>query len=849
MATTTSPLQPSASSTSVVPDHAVALPGGTWTLWRWFAVRGAGFPAKAILRLATPAAATAADTLLDAEAAHAQLQRKVVDTLYAERQEIPEKAAQKPYFKAQETVLKGKMPTVIPGRASKALVEAWGESLKAMEAHRTAFTATFDAEVHALSQRISEIAADPLFQEAVIWQNRRAFHTGIRSLLANTDTERSSQLRQHEQLVASYWQRYCVKNDTVGFFGPVGWAQMRNDAPAITATPGDSLLAVRDVYFENWAIDTLTETLSKQPLLRQWGKPRQLPFVHLEGTSLYLPHQAPIALGMNETVLFQACNGIRTAKQIAADLRVNYANLFQNEEHVYRLLGQMHDSGWIHWRLEVPFASSPEKALWKLLQGIQDENLRKPAQAAVLKMESNRRAIAKAAGNPEALDKAFEVLENDFVRLTNTTATRSAGKTYAARTLVYEDGRRNLDLVVGQPLLEELGPTLTILLQSARWFTERTVAIYRHIFDEIYQELVRQTGSTTIEALLCWDKIRPFVTHEPPQMASLSREFQSKWGAILNIDPEAKRYQFTVEALRDRVLDAFAAPSPGLREAHYHCPDIMIAAESVEAIARGDYQFVLGELHMGSHTLGATLFVTQHPDSAQLYHATDVDSPTPSLSPIVPRDFEGITARTLSTLVPTHDYRLAFSYDAFGPPQEKIVTIGDLVAENIGGQLIVRTRDARLQFDFAKVFSELVSMNVVDSFRILPRRPHSPRVTIDNVVVARESWWLPVGEMTFIQEKEEEGRFLAVRRWADSHNLPRQVFVKTPVETKPYFLDFDSPVLVSLFVKSMRRTLTEMGADTRVALSEMVPNLNQVWLPDGDGQQYTCEFRVVAVDR
>ena len=44
-------------------EHRIVLPGGTWALWKWVAVRGAGFPASGVLNLAAPAAAAACDAL------------------------------------------------------------------------------------------------------------------------------------------------------------------------------------------------------------------------------------------------------------------------------------------------------------------------------------------------------------------------------------------------------------------------------------------------------------------------------------------------------------------------------------------------------------------------------------------------------------------------------------------------------------------------------------------------------------------------------------------------------------------------------------------------------------------
>jgi hypothetical protein len=50
------------------PQHLLELPGGEWALWRWVALRGAGFPADGVLKLSAPDAAVAADLLLSIEA-------------------------------------------------------------------------------------------------------------------------------------------------------------------------------------------------------------------------------------------------------------------------------------------------------------------------------------------------------------------------------------------------------------------------------------------------------------------------------------------------------------------------------------------------------------------------------------------------------------------------------------------------------------------------------------------------------------------------------------------------------------------------------------------------------------
>jgi hypothetical protein len=61
-------------------------------------------------------------------------------------------------------------------------------------------------------------------------------------------------------VVAGYWQRYCAKNETVGFFGPLAWGTVRDDGPAV-AVRSRGLVASRAVHFESWCLEALVRAL------------------------------------------------------------------------------------------------------------------------------------------------------------------------------------------------------------------------------------------------------------------------------------------------------------------------------------------------------------------------------------------------------------------------------------------------------------------------------------------------------------------------------------------------------------------------------------------------------------
>jgi hypothetical protein len=112
------------------------------------------------------------------------------------------------------------------------------------------------------SSRLAVVAADPLFGEAVTWQNRAAYANAVAKVAAQSPTK-PSRARQREEVVASYWQRYCAKNDTIGFFGPLAWGRVTDDGPPLHARCG-ALIARRDVHFEAWAVQALAETIDPE---------------------------------------------------------------------------------------------------------------------------------------------------------------------------------------------------------------------------------------------------------------------------------------------------------------------------------------------------------------------------------------------------------------------------------------------------------------------------------------------------------------------------------------------------------------------------------------------------------
>ena len=836
-------------------SHLVVLPGDEWALWRWVSLRGTGFPADVPLKLAAPNSAVLADLIVETEEAVSEARQKALDEIHQSLDELrrssPDKYKEKrgPLVKAAKRLANGGVPTAVENSAA---LESLQSIQSTLDSTWTQLRDVFQIERKHVSGAIREEIERDGFREAVIWQNRRAYHSGIQPLINASPAEsRNSNRRKHEEMAASYLQRYCLKNETIGFFGPVGWARLSSDARGVQTKPGPEMLAERNLYFEVWCIDRLAKSLDKIEGMKWWIAPRLAPLVTIEGSSLHLPLRGSIPLSAEQQAIMRACDGQRNPKEIAVHLSRSQFGKVVGDRQVYDFLQVMESSGLIVWSLEVPMQLHPERSLKEMIERIGDESLRRVAAGALDELESARDDVAKARGCPEELDEALGKLETVFTRLTGDCASRNEGQAYAARTLIFEDCRRDIEVNIGPEIIYSLTPPLTLLLTSARWLTFEVAARCKATLRRVYDGLVQKSDLQQVDFLNFWDLAHPVIFDRDKSIfAAVSRAFQKRWSGILAIPPGERRANYRSQELDPEVRSAFAAPGPGWPGARYHTPDIMIAASSEEAIRRGDYVFVMGELHAGFNTMTQAIFPAQHPCPEELQQAIESDINEPLVFPVISKSNDYLmSARLTPSLVSEKDYWLGFDSDYADVAGKKILRPTDLIVTLEGEDLKVKSRDGGLRFDLLDMMAAELLIIVSDQFKMFPSSRHTPRVTIDRLIVNRESWSFSPAEMEFSYEDGEVERFVRARQWARSHGIPRFVFVKSPLETKPFYCDFESPIYVDIFSKAIRRAGESNSFTARFSVTEMLPVHDEVWLPDAEARRYSSELRVVAVDR
>jgi len=782
--------------------HLIQFPGDdSWALWRWAVLRSAGFTATKVLEVSDSEVSSSADEMLRME--------KITS----------------------------------------------GHRVVAKDAHQTLdvedYRQTFNSARIRISHAIRKFLNDDRFLEAIIWQNRSCFHAGISSLLRQPAERLRSRDRQNEDLVVSYLQRYCTKNDTIGFFGPVGWAELSMEVGSLSMKLGKNFLSERNVYFEQWTIEEFAESLVAKNHLRPWCIPLCSPFIYLQGTTLHQAGSDSVSVDTKIALLLHKCDGSYTAADIAGELVCSKKCDFQSINEVYKLLECMRNAGWISWSLGIPFTSNPEKVLRKRLEQVEDVRLRSSSLGALEELESLRDEVEGAAGDSEMLDTALGELNKYFAHFTGKDSVRHTDSDNLGKSLVYEDCRRDIEISVGASLLEKLSPPLSLLLESTRWFSCELASEFRKIFDEVYYKLCDQRNAKHVNFSRFISEIFPIVTGKvvPESISRVTNDFQSKWYNILAISQTESTMSFSSEQLREPVFDAFSTRLEPWKSACHNSFDIMIAAENINAIDEGRYLFVLGELHQCLNNLMQTCFLNEHPTPENLLKAFKADMPSPRVALVPSLKFPSISTRSNIYFASEDDFRMVVSTDAYGIRSDRVLEAENLVVEKINGNLCVRTRDASVRFDLIECLSDVLRTYATHHFQIVPSSTYAPRIMIDKLVISRETWSFSVDEVPFAFIENRAEAFLEARRWIRDHDMPRFVFVTVPVEAKPFYIDFDSPIFVNILARIVRKVERSDYDESDITITEMLPTFDQMWLTDREGNRYSSELRMVVVDR
>lgn len=705
------------------------------------------------------------------------------------------------------------------------------------------FSAAFEQALRATAEAVHEVAAEPLFREAVTWQNPGAAATVAGVLRDGPHARRNERRRRREEIIAKYWQRYSAKNDTVGFFGPMCWVRIDPEGRAVAGRHGPELVRSRTVVLERWALAALAERLAEDPEVRPWLPVALQPQLSLDGRELRYPNRPPLQLPAPTAALLARCDGRRPARAVAREALAAPDGHFRREADVDAQLSELAARGVLRWGIDLPMDLSAETALRKHLLEIGDPGAQERAVAALDRLCAARDALAAAAG-PEQVATALAELDAVFMAVTGRQARQRPGETYAGRTLCHLEAVRDLELTFGSPLLAALAP-LEALLLSARWLTAAMADAYLAALTDLYRDLAADAGSPEVPFGQFWYLAHGLLFGDERPAEAVVAEFVRRWTSVLglaSLPPGTRRLDLTRQHLTGAVAEAFPAGRPGWAAARIHSPDLHVCASSQEALARGEFTLVLGELHIGWAAFDTHFFALGHPDPSELRAAMLRDVPTSRVQPLLPDDWPRNTARNAEWMRGPADVQLGFA-PAAGADPDRLLPITALVLAPGPGGLVVHAADDR-SWPLVEMFASLLGIHAFDTWKLAGAAGHTPRVTVDGLVLVRECWRTTVGESGLAEAKGERERYLAARRWRRALGLPERVFVRVGTEIKPCYVDLTSPLYVRILCNLLRGARERGGDGVEVMVTEMLPQPDQAWLTDAAGRRYCSELRL-----
>ncbi|MEV0267841.1 lantibiotic dehydratase [Hamadaea sp. NPDC050747] len=669
------------------------------------------------------------------------------------------------------------------------------------------------------------------FLEALAWQHplvgrlaRRAGETMPRDLA---------------RTLASYRSRYCAKNDSIGFFGPVAWGAWRDGPTKI----GELTPPVRgQLFFEMWAIQALGDALVERYALDEWTVPHRCASVAVTSGGVHLADGSFLPLSEVRQQIVAAADGFHTV----ADITAACAD-FGDPEKIVGEVKVLRAMGVLTRGFFIPQSRHPERQLAMQLARVADPDRREAAERDLGALISALDEVRGVLGEPAAVAAELGILHDRFTELAATSWHRRDGEFYAGRSVAYEDCRSEFALELGTELLTEIAPALELMLLSARWYSTQVASRYLALCRDLLASERDPAGYPLPKLLATLASSIGGDAGSPAGQAAA--ELRRKWTELLSPGRQTGAVTFRSEDIRDEVTAAFAVTEPGWPTARWHGPDLMFAAASVDDLHEGRFLGVLGELHPTINCVDQLCFASTHPDQPALRRWINADMPE-RIVPLYPMIGGMVNSRTAppeAYHAPHYTYLGVANEPSYAPRRAKVVAAGGLRVHQEDDRLVVRSVAGDFQADLAEVLDDYLAFAAYNRFGLFEPAAHHPRVQIDRLVVSRERWQLPMAAFPDLPRARLDQVVAHLRRLASEHGLPEVAFWVVAGEAKPIYVDLADPTLVDAVWAKLRRGRQRQPGGW-VTVSEMLPGPDELWLRDADGRRYAVEFRVTCVD-
>lgn len=793
----------------------------------------AGVPFEPIEELSTPAVSVAGRELLLRREEFAKAKLEVEHTLLSRRHGLS-----KELFRAwHKAIRSGTAPTIAdPPSGPFAICRDCASRLAGAEAHfENLLHGKLEAAREALLKSARIILPGYLIFAA---EGVRQVATGL--LAARSEVRplgpRTKKARARERHLLLYLQRVCAKNDTLSAFGPSGWGKVEREISHLRLTP-DADIAQRECFLERWVAHGSAAALNADSEIRIELSPRLHPNGRLDGNQFVFTETGQSHTLDPKTVdILARCDGQTPACLLGAEPK---------------LLEELAQQNIIRWEVEVPaldphafdvlisdvlrWRETPHRARW--LDVLQPISLLPETFAKTIDTPGRMKIVGQVDARLDQLGVARKA---------------SARFLYSATNPIGEECFRECNFSIGENSINEVArdaaPWIDLWRDCYAFIAGRVAAGLRGLL----AKAPLQGGALPLPAFVhhCERLNMPLTGPGLVGLAHIAfQEVKAAFRKRMRDRAAAAEYELTAD---DCQLVRQNFQFEKFDEYTYPSADLQIAAISIEAVERGDYQWILAELHPPIALLHHG-FYWSCPDKRALSEAlsaTVFGQPSFHFG-FFAADFTATTAVRIFDALPLLNYfvapQRANSRWQVIPPSETEVYVDER-----NGDVALRKRGSH---EYLGSFAR----NWVIPLGFHPFQfgmaPHMPRLRCGKVIVQRRTWVvtqeeLPKGDYTGVSRD----LVLSIERLRAERDLPRYVYIR-PTEqalrrsgaegrdkdTKPVFVDLES----YLFLEIFHRWLTKSG---ELEVTEMLPDPDHLLWEEPDGRR-TFELRTLIVPR
>jgi len=800
-----------------------------------FLIRIAGVPFESIERLATPEVISVARELAARKEECARAKSDAENFFRS-----PERLLSEEAFRALLTaVRRGGVPVEVTGRQPPVFTN-YADAAAKVAAAEARLDAVLERELDAVRTALLESAQNLLPGHLIFGVG------GVRELLANllaarangktALTRRNARAGDRERHMLLYLQRIAAKNDTFSEFGPTGWGKIDQQLAGITFGPRPGV-AAREVFLERWIAHAIAAAMNADynifaelsPRLNPNGRIDDLIFVFTESGET-------AALTWEELETIKTCDGKTPAYALPASL-----------ESIRGLV----EKKILRCAVEVP-ALDPHA--FNILRDDVEKWREGEARENWLSILQPIAALPqKFAATTEIKDRQ-QFLDETRSRLQSLGAERKPTERflYSASNPIGEECFRECDFRIGEDLINqvvvEAEPWIDFWRDSYAFVASRVAAGLRRV----HQKVPSKNGAIPLPAFMRACEMAKLPLTGPGLVGLAVMAFQEVKAAFrerLRKHADSDEYELSLDdchVVRNNFeyhkFDEYTYPSA----------DLQIAAKSVEAVGRGECQWIIGELHPPAALLHHCMY-WGCPDKALLnlaFARTVAGKPNFHFG-FFAADFTSHTTVRLFDALP--DFSNFVAPQRSNPKWKKVRPAdAEVYIDDASDDVCLRkTGSHEYLGSFARAWVIPLGFHPFQ-FGLVP---HTPRLRCGGVIVQRRTWIVTGEEFPAgVYRGVSRDLVVAVERLRAQKNLSRYIYIR-PTEqalrrsgaegrdkdTKPVFIDLES----YLFQEIFHRWLTKSG---ELEVTEMLPDPDHLLWREPDGRR-TFELRTLIVPR